>query len=165
MSLTQIFGALHFLEAADCPIEFEPAVARRVKSRWCRVRRGKQFHPMLVQRVDQGYETCGFIAHFAGHYRDSDNDHGVEAAGNCQIVSCAPGLAAQPLEGEDGHALEALRDVQHAAATDVQLFRRDRRAIFDRMVGELEKAALSFSVASGPLGTSQVSSPRIRSSR
>ena len=56
------------------------------------IRCGEQLHAMLVERVDQGHEARRLVAHFAGHYRNSDDDDGVEPLGDGEIVGCAPRL-------------------------------------------------------------------------
>ncbi len=82
---------------------------------------GEQFHLMLVERVDQGDEARRLVAILRAHFRDADKDDGVEMAGDREIIARAPRLAAQPLEGEDGDALQALRHVQGASARQLQL--------------------------------------------
>jgi hypothetical protein len=67
---------------------------------------------MLVERVDQRDEARRLVAHVAGHHRNADDDHGVEALGDGEIIGRAARLAAQPLEREDRDALEALGHVQ-----------------------------------------------------
>ena len=96
----------------------------------------------------------------AAHHRDADDDHGVKALGDGEIVGGAARLAAQPLEREDRDALEALGHVQRAPAADVELLRRHLGAVLDRIIGELEEGAgASAAVASGPLGTCHTSTP------
>ena len=80
----------------------------RVKAGRLGVGGGEQLHAMLVERVDQGDEARRLVAHLAGHHRDADDDHGVEALGDGEIVGGAARLAAQPLEREDRDALQAL---------------------------------------------------------
>ena len=79
VAFRQIFRAAHLFEAADGALEFEAAVSMRVQPARLGVRAGKQFHAMLVERVDQGHEPRRLIAHLACHDRDSDEDHGMEA--------------------------------------------------------------------------------------
>ena len=62
MALRQIFGAAHFLEAADGALELEAAVARRIESLRLGVRGGEQLHLMLVERVDQRDEARSLVA-------------------------------------------------------------------------------------------------------
>jgi hypothetical protein len=96
---------------------------------------------------------------------DADQDHGVEALGDREVIGGAARLAAQPLEGEDRDALEALGHVQGAAAADRKLLARHIGAVLDRIVGQLEEGLDSASVAAGPFGTCQVSTPCRRSRR
>ena len=94
---------------------------------------------MLVERVDQGDEAGRLVAVLGAHARDADEDHGVIAAGDGEIVGGAARLAAEPLEGEDGDALQALRHVQRPAAGQLQLLGRHPGAVLDRIIGEAEE--------------------------
>ena len=139
VALGKIFGAAHFLEAADGALEFEAAVARRVKARGLGIGGGEQLDAMLVERVDQRHEARGLVAHGAAHHRNADDDHGVEALGDGEIVGGAARLAAQPLEREYRDALEALGHVQRPPAADVEFLGRHLGAVLDRIVGQLEE--------------------------
>jgi hypothetical protein len=64
-----------------------------VKSARLGVGGGEQLYAMLVERVDQGDEPRRFIAHLARHDRDSDEDDGVKALGNREIIRGSARLA------------------------------------------------------------------------
>ena len=66
MPFGEIFGAAHLLEPADGALEFERAVARRIKAGRLGVGGGEQLHLMLVERVDQGDEARRLVALLAG---------------------------------------------------------------------------------------------------
>src|SRR5512132_1228079 len=92
--LGEIFGAAHFLEAADGPLEFEASVATRIKAFRLGVRRGQKLDLMLVKRVDQGNEPRRLVAHIAAHHRNADDDDRVVAPGDREIIGCAARFSA-----------------------------------------------------------------------
>src|SRR4029453_1827314 len=80
----EVVGALHFLEPASRSVELEPAVARRIQVGRIGISGGEQLHAMLVERIDQRHKPRRFIAHFRAHYRNADEDHGMEAWGETE---------------------------------------------------------------------------------
>src|SRR5438270_156177 len=129
----QIFGAAHLFEPAGGPLELEAAVAGGIEAVGRGASGSEQLHLMLVERVDQRHEPRRFVAHCRAHYRDPDDDHGVVAAGDREIIDGAARLTAEPLEGEDRDALQALRNVQSPSAADIDLLRRHLCAVLDRV--------------------------------
>src|ERR1700759_21671 len=85
MSFGKILGAPHFFQATDGSLKFEAAVAVGGEKLGIGVGSGEQLHLMFVERIDQGYEACGFIAHVASHDRNPDDDHRVVAPGDGKI--------------------------------------------------------------------------------
>src|SRR4051812_41392923 len=129
MTLRQIFGAAHLLEAADRPLELKTAVAARIEAFRLGIGGSEQLHLMFVERVDQGDEARSLVAHFAAHHRNANDDHCVVPPRDCEIVGGTARLPAQPLERENRDAFEALGDVQGAPPADVDVFGRNLGAI------------------------------------
>src|SRR5689334_5568832 len=140
MPLRKILGAAHFLEPADRALELEIAVARWIKSLRLGIGGGEKLHLMLVERIDQSHEPRSFVAHLRSHHRNADDDHGVIAPRNGEIVGRPARLAAQPLEREDRDPFEAFGNVEPASTTDIDILGRDLGAVFDWIVGELEES-------------------------
>src|SRR3546814_21050725 len=66
----------------------------------------EQLDAILVQRVDQGLESRCLRFPVCIQHRDADENDGVIAMREGQVVGYAARLAAQPFEREDRHALE-----------------------------------------------------------
>ena len=84
---------------------------------------------MLIERVDQRHEPRRLVAHVGTHDGNADQDYGVKTLRDGEIVRCAPRLAAEPLEGEDGDALQRLGNMKRAARADRQFHRGHRAAL------------------------------------
>ena len=139
MAQRQIVVRLHFQQARDGALEFEGAVPFRVKARWRGIGRRQQLHLIFVERVDQRHEARRLVALFGPEHRNADDDHRMIFARDGEIIGRAARFDAQPLEGEDGDALQALGHVQGAAALHRYLLGRHLGAILDRKVGQAEK--------------------------
>src|SRR3954469_9514531 len=96
---------------------------------------------MLVKRVDQGDEAGRLVAPLGPHHRNPDDDHGVIAPRDGEVIGGAARLAAQPLEREYRDALQALGHVERASPTNRELLAGNLGAILDRIVRELEEGA------------------------
>ena len=94
---------------------------------------------MFVERIDQRDEPRRLVAVFGAELGDADDEDAVIAPRDCQIVGRAPRLRTQSLEREDCNALQAFGHVELPPAANIDIFGRDVRGIFRRIIGQLEE--------------------------
>src|SRR3546814_6293859 len=99
----------------------------------------EQLDAILVQRVDQGLESRCLRFPVCIQHRDADENDGVIAMREGQVVGYAARLAAQPFEREDRHALERFGHEQFPPALDRDRFGGNVLAVLDREVGQTEE--------------------------
>src|SRR5690349_25114570 len=86
VSAFQIVGALHFVQARNCPAKSFRGVAVRVQLFGGRSGGTDQLHILVIERVDQNDEAACFIALLGTKPRNMIDENGTERMRNREIV-------------------------------------------------------------------------------
>ena len=87
----EIISRLHFNQPGNCSIKFESFNSRRI---WVELGgisgcRGKEFDPLIIERIDQMNKAFGFIALVSCQHGNMINKQGVKGVGDRQIIGRA----------------------------------------------------------------------------
>src|SRR3546814_2492699 len=106
MAAGQVVVRSHFIETRNGALELERILRGAVERVGITIGGSEQLDAILVQRVDQGLESRCLRFPVCIQHRDADENDGVIAMREGQVVGYAARLAAQPFEREDRHALD-----------------------------------------------------------
>src|SRR4051812_37520126 len=98
MALRQILVRPHLFQPADSSVELEASVPLFVELGGFGVGGGEQLDLMLVERVDQADEARRFVAVLRAELWDADENDGVIAPRDGEVIGGAARFGAEPFE-------------------------------------------------------------------